>query len=411
MTHTSTPEPTPIDTGSVVSPALRSHRARVVADVLEAHGLDALLVVMFDNVRWVSEIPLCDYAEQLHDGYAAIVDRDGAVDVLTMFAGQDEQVVREPHAELPHVRSLAALPACYPRGIDPGGFAAAVARLLRGRGLSRLGVDELPANSQESLLAAAPGLSCVPVAADLQRRRTVKHPDEIALLREGAAILDVAVTAGLRSLAEGGSEREAGAAFAASGYAQGVEGVSHLLMRTGQRDAASSDANPWSQQSAYLADRAMQAGDAGRIDAGFYNVGGYTSDIARTVVRGTPARSLAEAYARLCDAYDATVTELVPGTPVSRLWELTRDRLENLGYAPYRQLCGHSIGLRVTEVPMITAPTMLADDVTLEADMVIAFEFHVVHSGQPLSIEDMWLVGGGTPSSLTHASRSLDLGG
>lgn len=382
-----------------ITPALRAHRAAVVERLLVDLDLDALLVRMFDNVRWVSDALLCDYPEQLYDGYAAIVRRDGSVDVLSMFGDQVAEPQPAPFPDLPHVRSLVSLPACYSWGAAPDTFVAVLERAL-GPDVDRLGVDELPGAVQQSLKAR----SCVLVAAELQLRRAVKHPDEIALMRAGAAVLDRAVAAGLRVFAEGGSEREAGAAFAAVGYETGIEGISHLLVSTPQTDSVFP-----AHGSPYLGDHRLQPGESARIDAGFYTRGGYASDIARTVVRGTPSPTLTDAYTRLCEAYDQAIVALRAGTSSASFWNVARDRVESLGYTPYLALIGHGIGLRVTELPMLTGPAMRMEDVTFEEGMVIAVEYHVSHDGLPLSLEDVWLITPGEPESLTGASRSLTL--
>lgn len=361
--------------------------------------LDALLVTMFDNVRFVSDASLCDYPEQLFDGYAAIVRRGGAVELLSMFGDQGADPRPLPFPELPHVRSLVSLPACYSWGVAPGVFAAALECTL-GADVGRLGVDALPSVVQQALTAR----SYVPVAAELQLRRAVKHPDEVALMRAGAALLDRGVTAGLRAFAEGDSERDAGAALAAEGYAAGIEGISHLLVGTPQAGGVSA-----AHGSPYLTDRRLRPGESARIDAGFYTPGGYASDIARTVVRGTPSPKLADAYARLCEAYDQATAALRAGTSSASFWQLARDRVESLGYEPYLMLIGHGIGMRVTELPMITCPAMRLEDVAFEEGMVIAVEYHVIDDGLPLSLEDVWLITAGEPESLTGATRSLTL--
>lgn len=372
-----------------VTPALRAHRAAVVDALMDDLELDAIVVRMFDNVRWVTDMPLADYPEQLMDGFAAIVHRDGRTTELSMFADQVAEAGED---------GVVPLPACYSWSVSPQPFVDAIARTL-GKEAKRIGVDELPAQVQQGLK----GRTCVPIAAELQRRRAVKHPDELAIMRQAAGTLDQGVAAGLRRFAEGGSEREAGAALAAAGYERGIEGISHVLFRTPSGDGVSA-----AHGSPYLGERRLADGETARIDAGFY-VNGYASDIARTVVRGHPSPSLADAYARLCEIYDATMLALQVGSASAAFWNVARDRVESLGCGPYRMLIGHGIGLRVTEVPMITGPAMRAEDVTFEANMVIAVEFHLTHDGQPLSLEDVWIVTETGPESITGAPRSLTL--
>ena len=177
---------------------------------------------------------------------------------------------------------------------------------LRARGLdkARLGADLgfVPAADLALLKDALPQATIVDGTDAIRRLRMVKTPAEIARLRAAVEISEAGLQASLAAI-RAGVERQA----LSAAYAEAVHAAAAARgMAVGLWDYISVGPDPWG------AGRPAQNGDILKFDVGVV-IGGYSSDMARTVAFGPPSRAARELHAALLAGLEAGLARLGPG--------------------------------------------------------------------------------------------------
>ena len=226
----------------------------------------------------------------------------------------------------------------------------------------------------------------------------IKFPDEIALLRESARIVDIGVAAAVASCRIGVSELEVAAEASAAMLRNGAEFINHMTVRSGPHAYGNYP---------FPTARRLEEGDCVQIDIGCVH-GGYVSDTNRTKVVGTASveqTQLLDVGQRMLEAGIAIVA---PGVAASAIWQAAVDVADRAGMKDRVILpfVGHGIGLTLHESPFINA----AATTVLEEGMVLALEPGVYAQGIGCSRpEDMILVIASGAELLTHFPRDRDL--
>ena len=183
----------------------------------------------------------------------------------------------------------------------------------------------------------------VPVAGLIESLRVVKEPEEIELITRAAGVADAAM-ARVEDVIRAGMTEQAVAWEIESFLRQ--NGSDHLpfdvIVASGP-NAALPHAIPSS--------RVINAGEPVVIDIGA-RVGGYTSDLSRTVCLGTPDDSFSRAYQAVLKA-QARALELIRAEMTgSEADGLARVVLEEAGYGDaFGHSLGHGVGLVTHECP------------------------------------------------------------
>ena len=179
--------------------------------------------------------------------------------------------------------------------------------------------------------------------------RLAKDPGEVAAIRRA---IDVAESAFLSIrtawLTAGKRERDAAAALE---YAMRVGGADAPAFET---IVASGENGARPHHSA--GERVLQTGDLVTVDWGA-SVGGYCSDITRTVcVGGVFTARQAEVYAAVLGAQNAVLTGIKPGMSGKDADALARDFLTECGFgAAFSHSTGHALGREVHDGPGLSA--------------------------------------------------------
>jgi Xaa-Pro aminopeptidase len=134
-------------------------------------------------------------------------------------------------------------------------------------------------------------------------------------------------------------------------------------------------------------------------------LGGYCSDMTRTVHLGKPAPRERAAYETVLEAQEAAVNAVGPGASCGEVDEAARGVLRREGLAEaFTHSTGHGVGLEIHEPPRIGAgqatrllPGMV---VTIEPGIYLADEFGI-------RIEDMVAVTRTGGQVLTPAPKAL----
>jgi Xaa-Pro aminopeptidase len=176
----------------------------------------------------------------------------------------------------------------------------------------------------------------------------------------------------------------------------GAEGMSfETIVASGERSALPHG----KATSAVLPRRGFLTMDFGII------LGGYCSDMTRTVFMGSPKAEERSTYAAVLEAQEAGVAAVRAGVSCGEVDEAARGVLRGVGLAEaFSHSTGHGVGLEIHETPRIGA----GQTTRLMAGMVITIEPGVYLPGQyGIRIEDMVVVTATGGQVLTPAPKAL----
>ncbi len=354
-------------------------RIRRAAERARAEGLAAVLVAPSPDYRY-----LTGYEPPPLERLTLLVVRTAADPVLLVPALEAPLARASPVGEAVEVVS-------WRDGEDPY---AAAARLLPREGTFAVG-DRTWAAHLLGLQAAIPGARFVRAGPILAPLRAVKDPDEVELLGRAARGADEAFRRLVAGRLEGRSEDEVAGELADLLLAVGHDSVAFTIVASGP-NGASPHHEP--------AGRAIRAGDAVVLDFGG-RVGGYCSDITRTVAVGRPPAGFPEVYEVVREAQEAAFRAVRPGVPAEEVDRAARGVIEAAGYGDrFIHRTGHGIGLEEHEEPYIVAgnaePLRVGHCFSIEPGIYLPGEFGV-------RIEDIVTVTPEGAQRLNHAPREL----
>ncbi len=153
------------------------------------------------------------------------------------------------------------------------------------------------------------------------------------------------------------------------------------------------------------AGRVMQPGDFVTLDFGA-RVGGYNSDITRTVVIGEATERHRKVYDAVHSAMMSAIEAMRPGTTGVAVDALAREKIHAAGFEEhcFEHGLGHSLGLAVHDGPGLAVKS----DITLAPGMVITVEPGIYIPGWGgCRLEHDVLVTEGAPRILSSAPTEL----
>lgn len=238
----------------------------------------------------------------------------------------------------------------------------------------------------------------VDAAPIMNRVTAIKFPEEIALLREAARMVDMGMAAAVEASRAGATEVEVAAHASACMLREGAEFINHMCVRSGPH-AVSLFPVPTS--------RVIQTGECVQFDFGCVHHG-YVSDINRTVVVGTPTAAQRELMRVGQGMLEMGIAAVRPGVTAADVWRASFEIAVRAGMAECVTIpfSGHGIGLGLHEEPYIAR----GSETILEENMVFALEPGVYAAGIGGSRpEDMLLVTATGCEVFTHSPRDHDL--
>jgi Xaa-Pro aminopeptidase len=278
------------------------------------------------------------------------------------------------------VQWLAAQPGVEFAGFDPA--CTTVAELARWRAA-------LPSRLRRSFLSVLPA----PMVEPLRR---VKDDDELALMAEAALVGCKLFEHILGFIRPGIAEIEVAAELEHQARLMGAEGMSfETIVASGVRSAL-----PHGRAtSAKLPRRGFLTLDFGII------LGGYCSDMTRTVYLGSPKANERKVYGAVLEAQENAVAAVGAGVSCAEVDEAARGVLRQAGLAEaFTHSTGHGVGLEIHEQPRVGA----GQTTRLLPGMVITIEPGVYLAGQfGVRIEDMVAVTETGGQVLTPAPKAL----
>ncbi len=219
--------------------------------------------------------------------------------------------------------------------------------VAREQGIARLGYDQanLTCELHDQLSEGASGVELALAGGLVEELRAVKSKDEIALIRAAASLADQALSKMMGLLKPGVSERDIA-----------LEG--EFFMRRAGAEAAAFDFIVASGPNSALphaetSDRCLQSGDLVVIDMGA-RVGGYCSDITRTLAIKTASTQAQEIYHIVYRAQRAAAAAVKAGVIGGEVDRIARNLIEATGYGDaFGHSLGHGVGVEVHEAPRL----------------------------------------------------------
>jgi Xaa-Pro aminopeptidase len=258
---------------------------------------------------------------------------------------------------------------------------------LQGLGLARerIGIDCLDFYGFTALQKL--GLNLCDADEPLQAARLIKTPDEIELMRQSAAVAEVALYDLEQAIRPGITEHELLAVFWHRMLAMGGEHCFTRLLATGYRT------NPWFHEAS---SKRVRPGDLVGIDTDMIGPEGYACDISRTFLCGDSATPVQkEAYQVAHEFIQAAIEMLKPGVSY-------HDFVHGLPAFPeaYRaqqySTVVHGIGTDDESpfIPFPGGPWLVMPEGEFRENMVVSVEFYAGKVGEQdgVKLEDeVWI--------------------
>jgi Xaa-Pro aminopeptidase len=342
---------------------------------LAASEFDAFIFFKAEAVRWVTDFYVKGYRPFMEPEYFVIV-LEGRPPVVGYISGSDDLRIRiksdiEDARKLPHVVH----------------WAITIAEILTDYGLTqcRLGTDLMPYMVCDALRQAMPGVTVADAGAVWASLTAVKHPLEVALLREAVRVADLGVEAAAAAIRPGISEHSVAAEAVTAMRRNGSEFEPFIPL-------VASGANT-SMFERVATEKIIRLGEMVILDIGSV-VKGYTGDLGRTVICGDPSDEQRAVYRATHLALQEAKKLVRPGVTGREIDQRARDVIIDSGWERYLYSgnTGHQLGYGLHGEPLIDKGA----DFVLAENMVICLEPRIVLSDRPeiggAHLEDVVLV-------------------
>ena len=325
------------------------------ATLLES-GVDALVCLHPKNIFYTTGYPMA-LSHAIHQRPSG--PRNG-IAVFTpggrptlIVGGNEERVTRE-RARVEDIR-------VYAEYLDSP--MEELAEVLREKGAAqgKIGIEKeyFSAAFYDELQALLPQAVFVAWDRQFEAVRAIKTPQEAALMKRNADLMDDAFIETFQSIKVGETEKEV---------------QDRLILALLRRGASSADGILQAGQEGFVihrwSDDPIERGQIICTDflAAF---DGYYANQSRVAVVGPPDAEQATLYRQILEIHRETAEELLrPGTPARDIYCRCKSLQEELNIWHHRALLGHNMGIWVHEDPMLVA----GDERELQEGMIVVLE-------------------------------------
>lgn len=274
-----------------------------------------------------------------------------------------------------------------------------LAELIKAEGITELKAETnyLSVDDFEAMRGAlGEEVSCVPLNKAPQKLREVKTPAEVVAIRKACDITSEAFNAILPKIEPGMTEKELQIELDFTMLRLGADEFAFDTIIASGENGSLCHAIPGG--------RTLKMGDMITMDFGA-KVGGYCSDMTRTVALGQPSDEMRKVYETVLRAQTMCEDALMAGKTGVEIDKLARDYIDARGYAGrFGHGLGHSVGIDIHEEPRLSPN---CSDV-LKAGVVITVEPGIYLPGVGgVRIENTCLVKENGCVPLTTADKQL----
>jgi len=327
------------------------HRIRQLRLTLPPAGVDALLVMVAENRRYLSGFTGED--TQFDESAGALI-----ITAEKLLLATDSRYELQARREAPDYEVV-----CYKEGL-----AKQLPALVERLNISRLGFESVRLTVQqhekikEELNKSGNSIRLLPVEDLVETLRIVKDETEVQETRNALRLAESAFTACLPKLRPGTTEKELAWLMEKAMREAGAEALSFPTIVAAGANSALPHAIP--------GDRAVQPGEPILFDWGA-RLNGYCSDISRTVIIGKPDSRFEKVFQTVLDAQRFAIDAIRPGASSKAVDKIARDHIDRKGYGGlFGHGLGHGTGLAIHEAPRLSP----LKEFRLEAGMVSTVE-------------------------------------
>jgi Xaa-Pro aminopeptidase len=212
----------------------------------------------------------------------------------------------------------------------------------------------------EYLTQHLPGTRFIDATDAIDGLKVIKSPEEIALIRETAALQDRAMAHLKTCIRPGIRELDI---FAEAHYVCTKMGCERLQLLA----CSYPPGEPTGFNQRHFMNRVLKEKDHIVVLIEGNGPGGFYTEIARPFSLGEPSQEIKDAFAVVLDAEALNLRMMKPGADPKEIWEANNAFLESKGYAPEGRLYAHGEGYDLVEKPAIRPeePMLLAAGMNL----------------------------------------------
>jgi Xaa-Pro aminopeptidase len=362
-------------------------RIQKVGDVLSAKGIDALLVSIEENRRYLSGFTGEDH--QVDESAGALLISADQLILATDSRFELQAINESPLFEV----------VVYRKGLAkelPG-----LTDRLKVRNLAvesaRISVSQFEAFKKE-LADAGHSVDLVPMEDLVEQFRLIKSPEEIEQTHRALELAETAYAEVVRSLRPGMTEKQIAWTMESALRQAGADGLSFPVIVAAGPNSALPHAIP--------TDRPVGAGEPILFDWGV-RLGGYCSDTSRTVLLGDPDTTFLQVYNTVLEAQQLAIESIHAGISSKKVDAVARDYIGSKGYGDkFGHGLGHGTGLAIHEGPRLSP----LKETALEAGMLVTVEpgIYLPHWGG-VRIENQVVVEAGGSRVLNRLSTTYNI--
>jgi len=354
---------------------------------LEKAELPALLVSQPESRRYLSGYAATDLPPRESAGYL-LITADRQI-LLTDPRTEGQAAVEAPSFELK----------LYRGDVRRTGV---LRDLLKELHITKLGFEahHVPVRLWQQMSEALEGACTLVAAPDvLDQLRMVKDPDELERLRASIALNDAAFAHLARTVEPGVTELELAWEMENFVRTHGAEGLSFPPITVAGPNTAIPHAVP--------SDRPVGTDEFVLFDIGCL-LGGYCSDMTRTVALGQVSPKLRDMWQVVYEAQAEATVRVRPGMTGKDVDGIARDFITSAGFGEaFTHGLGHGVGLEIHEPPWITSGRGTDE---LRPGMVFSIEPGVYIPGEGgVRIEDLVLLTDRGAEVLCTSPKKLQL--
>ncbi|MFW2543743.1 M24 family metallopeptidase [Primorskyibacter sp. 2E107] len=349
-----------MQTNSPITPQELERRWTVTRRVMRDLGLDALVTQAREDwmggyVRWLTDVPA-------NNGYprTVIFFADGPMSVVEMGAFGTDRATDPDDPATRGVSRVLGTPSFPTIHYTIDYDSRLVTEALQARGARRIGLLCPGALPHGLMCALTEGFETVDTTEAFDTVKAVKSAEEIALIRQTAALQDRVFAEVCDFIRPGVTDREVSDHAEAVGRRLGSDQGIHLGLSAPVGEASRFLNRPFQT-------REMRAGDHRSILIEVNGPGGIYLEIARTLVLGKAPDALLAAFEHVKAAQDHTLRQIRPGAAPADIAHRHDVWMQARGLPPETRLYAHGQGCEMVERPLIrhdeTMP--LAEDMLL----------------------------------------------
>ncbi len=342
--------------------ALHRIKQERLQEALAQSGLDAFLFFKAEAVRYVTDFYVKGFRPFMEPEYVVLVAK-GKPPAVGYISGSDDLRIRFK-SDIADARKL-------PPVAD---WATTIGEMIAdyGLGTGRIGTDLMPFMVHEGLKRQFPAIEFANAGKIWSVLTAIKHPLEIALIREAVRVADLGAKAAMDAVKPGVSEHAVAAEAVYAMRKNGSEFEPFIpLVASGYNT---------SMFERVATEKTIRAGEMVILDIGAV-VRGYTGDLGRTVICGDPTPEQKAIYRATHLALQEAKKAVRPGVTCHAIDQRAREVIADAGWGKYLYTgnTGHQLGYGLHGDPLVHRNV----DFTVVENMVMCLEPRIVLPDRP----------------------------